>query len=158
MNTRRRALIAYECLAVASLLALTGGCGDGRETVYPATGQITVDGEPASGAVVTLIPQEGSEEFRKMRPYAYADADGRFAISCYLDGDGAPPGRYKVRVEWLGESTAPPEVEGAEVDEEDKSVAGPVDLLEGRYADPDTTPLEIVIEARDNDLGTIDLK
>ncbi|MEZ6072954.1 MAG: hypothetical protein R3C10_22490 [Pirellulales bacterium] len=112
MNTRRRALIAYECLAVASLLALTGGCGDGRETVYPATGQITVDGEPASGAVVTLIPQEGSEEFRKMRPYAYADADGRFAISCYLDGDGAPPGRSRSESNgWV--NLRPPVVEGA---------------------------------------------
>ena len=60
--------------------------------------------------------------------------NGTFRLSTYASYDGAPPGRYAVTIIYR----SPAE----KVDDENR---GP-DLLEGRYADPKTTPFTIEIK------------
>jgi hypothetical protein len=152
-HNHRRLFVAGACL-----LALLGGCDDGREAVNVVKGKITVGGQPAAGAVIVLIPQEGSEELLKMRPNGETDADGNFEINCYVRGDGAPAGRYKAVISWLGRPEPAPPQGGDEADDEDKRMSGPEDLLEGRFSDVNTTPIEITIVEGENVLDTIDLK
>jgi hypothetical protein len=152
-HIQRHLLVAGACV-----LGLLSGCDDGRETVNVVKGKITVGGEPAGGAIIVLIPQEGNEEFLKMRPNGETDDDGNFEINSYLRGDGAPAGRYKAVIQWFGQSEPAPLQEGEEADDEDKGMSGPVDLLEGRYSDVNTTPLEITIVDGENILDVFELE
>ena len=59
-------------------------------------------------------PQEDADEkAKKMRPFAYADGEGNFELKTYVDGDGAPPGTYRVSI--IAASGGPTAERGAEV-------------------------------------------
>jgi hypothetical protein len=47
--------------------------------------------------------------------------------------------------------------DGEDADDE-KGTGGTVDLLEGRYSDPETTPIEITIVEGENALDAIELE
>jgi hypothetical protein len=133
-------------LARTVLVLLVTGCAGSnsdRVKTYPVSGNIFVNGQPASGAVVecyaiddpTLLP---------LRPHAIAGPDGAFKLTTYNTGDGAPPGTYALTVKW----PAPPRP---------TQETGP-DRLKGRYADPKRPARRIQVHTGDNDLETIDLK
>jgi len=126
-------------LLLGVLLPLSG-CGDGKLVAYPVTGTLLVDGRPAEGAVVTLIPINGSEEFMHERPFSEVDAEGKFELTTFLSGDGAPAGDYKVTVLWT---------KGAR--------PGQADRLGARYATPDRTSLTATVESGPNTLPPIEL-
>lgn len=86
--------------AVALLLPLVTaiGCGDGKIKTYPVTGTVTVGGKPYPGARLMFVPQSGSEKFQKERPTATTEESGRFELTTFLKGDGAPAGDYKVMI------------------------------------------------------------
>lgn len=96
------ALNAKHWLALVAVLL--GGCGakddiPGRLPTYAVTGEVFVDGQPAADAFVYLNPR--GDRPPQLRPYAQVDSQGKFAISTYLAGDGAPAGEYVITIEWL---------------------------------------------------------
>ena len=72
--------------------------------------------------------------------------DGAFRLSTYASYDGAPPGRYAVLIVYPSPAQ--------KIDGEN---AGP-DLLQGRYADPKTTPLRAEIKEGTNDLEPFNVR
>ena len=89
------------------VLSSTGGCGkQARVKVAPVHGRVTYRGQGVPQAAVIFFPGEDVvEKAKKMRPFAYTDAQGNFALETYADGDGAPLGAYRVSI--VAVSTAP---------------------------------------------------
>ena len=56
--------------------------------------QRTYDATPDPKLVVAV--GDTVESLGKMRPFAYGQPDGRFEIKTYVEGDGAPPGKYRL--------------------------------------------------------------
>jgi hypothetical protein len=133
--------------ALAVLLLTVIGCGESgpeRVTVYPAKGQITFQGKPIPGAMVTLNPQtQPAVEFPT--PRASVDADGTFKVSTFAGGDGAPEGKYTVTVQWYKPIKKGPDV-----------TAGP-NVIPPKYGKADSSPLVVEIAAQPTELPPIKL-
>lgn len=101
----RRMLTFISSLAALSLLGCTGGDG---VPLFPAQGKLTVAGLPAEGALVTLVPEAGTEP--DVRPAGRVDATGVFNIQTYdpdthSTKEGARPGVYVALVTWVPDPT-----------------------------------------------------
>ena len=73
------------------------GGGDKKLKVYPVSGQLLYNDEPLRRVLVAFHPVDG----KNVVPYpAYAETDdeGKFSLTTYIKGDGAPAGDYKVAV------------------------------------------------------------
>lgn len=80
---------------------LAAGCGgDGFHKVYPVTGKVTVDGQPAVDCMVTLYRTFDDPSPRKVLPWGLTDATGAYKITSYITDDGAPEGEYVIGIEW----------------------------------------------------------
>jgi hypothetical protein len=137
-------LSALACLLLA-------GCGGGSKhpRVYPVKGQLFVQGKPAAGARLTLSPENPDPALWKMGfPQAMVQSDGSFAFTSYAEGDGAPPGKYKLIATWIEGDTGIPN--------EDPNVQ-PKQLLEPKYAQPDSTPWEVDVEPKTNQLARFEV-
>jgi hypothetical protein len=123
-----RVRVGPALLLGAALAVLALGCG-GRRSVYPVTGQVLAgkDKKPAVGAMVVFHPVE-SDGGPMYKPNGYVDEQGRYSLTTYDTGDGAPAGEYIVTVEW-----APARKSAFE---EDKA-----DYLKGAYSDPKKSKL-----------------
>jgi hypothetical protein len=137
----------------ASLLATLGlatviGCGPRQARCYPVSGIVTVAGQPAHGAVVTLHPQSNDAALEKLRPHGTVGRDGRFELSCYGRGDGAPAGEYKVTIVWEVGDASPDNRHS----EDPESLPEAPDRLQGRYRAAETTPLRATIVKGENNL------
>ena len=130
-------------LALAVLMIVLPACGNGRKTVYPVHGKILVDGKPAPDAVVMFHPN--FEDPNRVMPFGQADAEGNFAISSYVNGDGAPVGEYIVTFEWRERSGLLK-----------NNFEGP-DRLKGRYYDPKKSNFRVTVEKKKHDLPPFEL-
>jgi hypothetical protein len=100
--TARDTLIVRVPAALSTfVLALAlAGCGEPvggtrNETLYPAKGQVLLaNGKPLSGGTVVFIPASGQDA----SPRGEIGPDGNFVLKT-RDADGAPAGKYKVRIE-----------------------------------------------------------
>lgn len=102
-----------------------------------------VDGEPAEGAFIVFHPAI-DQDGEAWRAQGVSQNDGRFTLSTFRRGDGAPAGEYIVTVLWqTGE-------------DDDGSSAGP-DLLNNRYRDPKTSELRAEIKPGPNHLDPFQL-
>jgi hypothetical protein len=63
------------------------GCGSHSDLV-PVSGQITIDGKPLASAQITVFPDGHRVSLGK------TDNEGRFTLTCYKLGDGAPVGQH----------------------------------------------------------------
>src|SRR4051794_35168375 len=101
---------------LALALSLLTGCGaTGPIRCHPVSGQVTYDGKPAAGVRVYLMPTSAPMvPVIPANPHAVTGPDGRFKVSTYADGDGAPEGGYQVVMIWPAESA------GREEDEVDR--------------------------------------
>lgn len=97
-------LLRYRLEFMAAVaVAICVGCGDGRPTRVPVSGQVTIDGQPLQfGSILFTIaggrPAGGS-----------IGKDGRYKLTSYEPGDGAMVGEYTVAItgnEALGETAA----------------------------------------------------
>jgi hypothetical protein len=143
--------------ALAHLLLLAGfvvtGCGDGKIARYPVTGTVLVDGKPAHGVQVILIPIDGDEEFQRERPAGFTGPDGKFQLTTFGTFDGAPAGKYKVMMRWfegMGQAQGPR-------DDRQKPRRGR-DKLNGKFADPDQSGLTAEIEKGGTELPPFELR
>ena len=131
---------------VAAVLALAG-CGKSSpwETTYKASGKVIFKGQPISGAQLIFYPKDPSAP-KTIRPTATTDDAGTFTISTHHKEDGAPAGDYRVAVVWhpLVNSPAGPS-------------RGP-NKLPARYAQPDTSNLEVHVDPSNNTLSPLEVK
>lgn len=79
-------------LALAALLSVCGGCGDGRPDRVPVSGQVLIDGQPLSHGSVRFVPEGGRASTGTL------DSQGRFTMTCFDGADGVIPGKHRVAV------------------------------------------------------------
>ena len=91
-------LSASPCLCVSTLILC--GCGpSGEFPVAKTTGRVICEGKPVPYVTVFFEPlQKGKSALVGRQGVAFADADGKYAISTYGDSDGAVVGKHRVRV------------------------------------------------------------
>jgi hypothetical protein len=151
MRTRRLVSLR-QCRRQAAgvcFIAITSlwGCGDGRIATYPVVGSVLVDGRPAEGALVILVPTTTAEAGGdRERPFGMTDAEGKFSLTTFDPGDGAPAGEYKVLVQWPAPNNSPEAARGG-----GRAALGP-DRLKGKYFKLDTTTLAATVEEQSNEL------
>ena len=109
--------------------------GGTRLDVFPVSGEIFFDGEPAKDAMVLLHPETPHEVPEGSRPIsstAQVDENGKFVVSTYSSEDGAPAGKYKVTVTWAQAVGMSGRLDGP-------------DKLKGRYSDPAQSTIEFEV-------------
>ena len=122
------------------------GCGSSNEPpvpVFPAGGTITFKGQPIPGAAITLHPTTPVADVPT--PSADVTKDGAFSLSTFSKADGAPEGSYKVTVRWY-----------KLVQQGGAIQAGP-NVIPRKYANPETSDIEVRIAAGQNDIPAIKL-
>lgn len=134
--------ISRRLVGLALMLLVLSGCGARPERVVPVRGQVRLDGRPLAEA--TIVFHRRDKEGRNLTCRSLTD--GTFRMTTHASGDGAPPGRYGVTVEWR-----------ELVKEGDESSRIGRNLLPARYADPATSGLECEIVEGENDLPPWDL-
>lgn len=70
-------------------------CSDGRPDRVPISGQVLIDGKPLTYGYIRFVPTGGRASRSKL------DADGRFSLGCFEQGDGAIIGQHRVEVSGL---------------------------------------------------------
>jgi hypothetical protein len=140
----RRFLIASP-LAAWILACL--GCGN-SPGIYPVNGKVLYHGEPAVGATVTFVRQDGTNRTKELTPQGVVDDDGKFSLASPL-GAGALPGDYAVLVEW---KTGADRMKGR------SPALNAPDRLKRRYLDPTRPLLTATVESRTNSLAPFELQ
>lgn len=94
----RTAHTLVSTILAVSLAAAVSGCGKTAPPVLPSTmvtGTVTVDGEPATAAMVKFIPDGNTKGFGG---FAVSDERGQYLVESG-GTNGLPEGKYKVVVE-----------------------------------------------------------
>jgi hypothetical protein len=139
---RPRAAAVWAATVLAALLA--GSCArDRRKPAFPVRGQVFYEGKPTPDALVIFHPLNDPDP-RAMRPLGRVGADGRFTLTTYRAGDGAPAGDYAVTVTWQKEEDR----QSLPVEERKKDEPN---LLPERYGRPETSGLRVRVEEGVND-------
>ena len=140
--------------SVCLLVTAVSGCGGGSEApayaekLVPATGQVTLNGEPLSRVMVAFRPAEGSSGEVAIGITAQ---DGTYSLHTPTVGQsaeesqGAVPGEYRVTITKLvmpDGSDVPPDTTDA-----DAEALGAVQLLPPKYSDLTGTTLTATVEA-----------
>jgi hypothetical protein len=115
-----------------------------RKPVQPITGTVTVDGKPGKDIFVYLNPKT-PDAAHPVRPYAQVDEEGKFTISTYEQGDGAPEGEYVVTLEWLNYNIV-------------QNQWGGPDKLKNKYSDPQKSGITVRVEGKPVEMPAIELK
>ena len=137
-------LTAWVILCVA--LMSVAGCwkkqqGGPRVDTFPIIGTVLVDGEPAATLQVQCHPSGDVGVPTSIA--CLTDKDGKFSISSYERGDGAPEGEYKVTFFW---------------GQYGMSGYGGKDKLNEKYLDPKKSEFTVTVKkGEENDLGVIEL-
>jgi len=87
-------IISHHVLLVAGALVVAAavGCGDARPKRVPVSGQVLIDGKPLTFGFIRLLPKDGRPATGTIGP------DGRFALTTFEPGDGAPLGTHPVTI------------------------------------------------------------
>ncbi len=111
----------------------------------PVTGEVYVDGQPAAGVLVACHPAGGIDVNQPTVTQGITNAQGRFELTTYEAGDGAPLGEYRLTFTWQDFKVL------------SASFSGP-DKLKGRYDDAEKSDIRLtVVEGKPMDLGRIEL-
>lgn len=127
--------------------ALLTGCGDGKIARYPVSGTVMVKGQPYEGARVFLFPIGGDEAFQRERPFGVTDANGRFELTTFQKGDGAPAGEYTA----IFRNSSPSNAEQAKAWARRPKIAK-------QYGKPELSPVKVTITTDSNELDPFDLE
>ena len=139
---RRLSWMAFSWLVAASLTATLTGCGeDWQAQTFPVSGRLTINGQPATGALVQLVATGAQPDVRNSRPWGVVGPDGAFHLATYEPGSGAPAGDYGLTITWPVDS----------------SVLGSPDRLQGKYADPATYRQPVTIKGGPTAIPPIEL-
>ena len=134
--------------------------------LVPAKGVVTHNGQPVSNATITFIPETVTSEHRIA--YASTDDQGRFIMTTLQPQDGLAQGKYKITVkkfetppnsqpteeQWAAIRGNAPSVSPSQNLSPAKAIAqekaNRKHLLPEKYAEADTTDLEIEIGKKGN--------
>jgi len=134
-------------LAAAALAISASGCGDaeaGIEKTATASGLLTHRGQPLAHYQVMFTPEDGR------RPAAgVSDEHGKFTLGTNDAGDGAPPGKHRVSVVYVG-----PPSSGGDGQNNFAPPPSPKTKLAAKYSNPETSGLTAEVPAS----GAGDLK
>jgi len=128
------------------------GCGQASDPnareVFPTQGVVTFRGVPIPDASIRLHPLMPPDDGKPVFiPRGQADESGRFVLSTYRQGDGAPPGDYRVSFSWLGP------LDGVSEDVEDRLR----ERLPPRYIAAETSGVMVTVTDGENVLEDITL-
>lgn len=136
------------CASLALAAALVAGCSSSdadRLEVVPVEGQLVFENKTTPGAFVVLHPLDNGAA-GELRPTGYVDENGKFSVTTYERGDGAPAGEYAVTVEWRKLVAKDGEVQ-----------AGP-NVLPQKYARAGTTDLRVHVAEGQPAAARLELK
>jgi hypothetical protein len=126
----------------------------GKHAVYPVEGKVLFQGKPLAGADVSFYPADESKYGESVpRPTGQTDAEGRFRLMTYTQGDGAPAGAYIVTVSGLARPSSEP---GSLLDP--KRFMAKTDVLNGRFVDPKTSGLKAEVKEGNNSITPFELR
>src|SRR5262245_46855356 len=74
-------------IAVIGIVVIAG-CQKPHPELVPVSGQVTIDGKPVTRGQITVLPEGHRASIGKL------DDEGRFTLSCFKAGDGAPTGTH----------------------------------------------------------------
>lgn len=143
MYSSRRAVTLQPVMFV-SFCFLPVACSSPPPEVHQVSGEVFLDGKPASGAVVHFHPVDNAEG---SAAFATVKEDGSFELSTYGSEDGAEAGKYRITLVWFDETQG----------EERETIYGP-DRFGDRYSNPKTSGLNATVRAGENDTLRFDLK
>ncbi|TWT85332.1 hypothetical protein Pla123a_01390 [Posidoniimonas polymericola] len=85
--------------AALTLLLVCGGCGGSPYDLAPATGSVTIDGQPFGHGKVMFAPVSQGSQVEVGKPaFGLLNPDGTFTLSTYAADDGAVIGKHWVTV------------------------------------------------------------
>lgn len=147
-------------VCVVQTLAIVGCSPKPREfpkdtrKLTPVTGIVKIDGEPASGISVLLMPEESAQDTVFPRDlsvdsFALTDKDGKFSISTIGRPEGAPAGKFVMLFRKLQLGDLAPDPSTADADNA---------FLE-KYSNAARSEHKVTVEeGKPLDLGTIELQ
>jgi hypothetical protein len=139
-------VVAYTLLIASGLAGCKRSRLDELPLRFPVQGKIFVGDKPAEGAVIAFHPVKKAEG-PSSTSRGTADSQGKFSLTTYVSGDGAPEGEYIVTVYWP-ERPLNPNGEGHDL---------PVDKLRGKFANPAASKLRARIGPQLTTLPRLDL-
>jgi len=150
MTLRIHSQILVRTLGLALLVLCLPSCGSNRVPCYPVQGEVFVrqgnERAPAAGALVVFHPTTPPTGDTPL-PVAHVDETGKFALTTYRNGDGAPAGAYTITIEWRAPRPPPPH--------KPKETG---DRLRGRYSDPRTSQIAYTVDKdKENNVPPIEL-
>jgi hypothetical protein len=146
-------------LAAAALSIAPLGCGN-PPGLYPVYGKVLVKGEPAAGAVVYFHHEGPSAPSSPAIPFGIVEDDGSFSLTCDNLGNGCPPGKYAVLVEWrkgAGDEVVPAKTTGKTKPAKRSRIRTGPDRLGGRYFDISKPLLHAEVLPQSNTLPPLEL-
>ncbi len=147
-SAARTPTMVLPLLLIAAAALAASGCGkpqDGQVPLFPVKGQISWEGGPIPGALVVLHPV-GTLSAGVPAPRGQVDQNGKFSLTTFKAGDGAPAGEYVVTVQWQ-----------RVVGKGDDAQVTP-NVLSPKYSDPRTSDLRVRVAEGANDLAPILLR
>ncbi len=94
----------FSCLLLAAFVGCGGGYQTGDiEAVVPVNGTLTFQGKPLENYQVVFMPLDG----RRVAT-GITDGSGNFKMGTNTAGDGAPPGKCEVAVQFAPPDTGEP--------------------------------------------------
>jgi len=118
--------------------------------LVPVRLQVLSGTTPAAGAIITLV----SEDTAPRQPRGIVGSDGFVPLTTVTPGDGAPPGSYKVTVQWPrgAEHLTPQQLM-------DAAFGGDTlpDRFEGKYAHASLTPFTVTVNRGTTEIQTVTL-
>jgi hypothetical protein len=155
----------------AAVVFVTASCAKQEVVaIYPVSGRVLQHGTPVAKAMVVFHDKRPTEDVHKLPiPRATTDADGTFHLSSYTHNDGAPAGEYLVTVILNASTALPSEPVASEassktgdgiadqVSVDPESTPAPRNLLQNKYADPETSGLEAIVAESNNDLPPFEI-
>jgi hypothetical protein len=153
-----RVFCAAACLGVALFLS---GCTKkpgpniAKAPTYPAKAHVTLNGAPATGVQVRVIPKDAADagqDPNSIETYTgLVNKDGNVEFATYDPGDGLPEGEYALTFTKPGPRKQGYVPRGA-------SRESPLDQLAGKYDEPKETGKTLTVKSGDaNDAGNIEL-
>lgn len=86
-------------LAVAAVFGC-GGANVPMQTTVKVSGVVLLDGKPVEGLDIRFLPTDTTNFKLDETPLGRTDSAGKFVLTTYFNGDGAPPGNYLVAVSY----------------------------------------------------------
>ena len=151
MHARNETLVLM--LVMVITLGIVGCGGSGAEPAFlkdlvPATGTVTLDGKPLSGATVIFSPDISVEGARSAT--AITDESGAYELITSVPGTsrekskGALPGQYLVSLSLIAMPDGAPFPDDI-IDENDAIARGAKQLVPEKYTDPQTSTLKATV-------------